>query len=176
MTSHHPIRSRVRRWPVITMGVFGGLARRSGLRVACAHHPSTQSRRHDGRLVGITPVRNHACITGADWNYPPHTITRSTTGNQHHERSYHVSTTSVPHHENRHNGRSRIARDGHKEGVPTTLPSRRTGWHSVAPPPIDRYHVRADSNLQKAPISGTRSGVNCMGLFGGNVLRHVSEN
>src|SRR6266545_2156091 len=44
---------------------------------------------------------------------------------------------------------------------------RRTACPSVAPPLIDREDDWPILGFKKARISGTRSGVNCMGLFGG---------
>jgi hypothetical protein len=45
--------------------------------------------------------------------------------------------------------------------------SRPTGCPSVAPPPIDRERVWLIPAFKKARISGTRSGVNCMGGLDG---------
>jgi len=87
-------------------------------------------------------------------------------GHLHNGRSYHAS---IPGHRTTQIGITGVHESrpmDTKKGVPTTLPSRRTLCPSVAPPPIDRYWLRDDSTFQRATILRTRSGVNCMGLFG----------
>jgi len=148
------------------------------------NHTSMESRRHTGRWVESPAARNHAGITGVGWNHPQHTITPGTTGTQHHEPSNHASTTGTcttgyrttsaqracsttsrrttpapraPAQRALHNGRSRIASDGHEKRHATHVA---TAAERPAHQPPRAHHTNCQNTDDLA-----RAAVGCMGLL-----------
>ena len=142
--------------------------------------PSWNHTIHNGRSVGITFLWNDALHNGrrsgttrlwcnlthnepsAQRAYVPHlhngqSAQRAFVPRLHNGAS--AQRALVPHppqrtpaRRSRHDGRSRsaICFITSKKGLLVTLPGRRTVCPSVAPPPRDRDHVRADCDLQKS--------------------------